>query len=407
MGKPAVVVERLCKRYHKRFGTSTLWSLFGRRERTDDEFWALKDVSFEVQPGECLGIIGPNGSGKSTLLKILSRITTPTRGRIEVNGRVASILEVGTGFPPDLTGRENIYLNGAILGMKRAEIRERFDEIVAFSGVEEFIDVPVKRYSSGMYVRLAFAVAANIQTDILLMDEVLAVGDAEFQNKCLGKMENAAGEGRTVLFVSHNMAAIRTLCSKAFWLDQGKTAQIGEAASVVGAYMESAVRQAARPLSDRADRTGDGSVRFTFVSVEGVTPDGARAVVAANDRIRIRLGYRASKEPAALAFRVSINDYARGGVYFLDSDAAGGFAAPPAQEGVVECCTGPTRITSGPCYINIAVFSSGLLADRVTYAHHFMVESAGFDELRSLPPRQNALCLIEQRWTAHAERTPA
>jgi len=181
MGKPAVVVDHLWKRYHKRFGTSTLWSLFGRRERTDDEFWALKDVSFEVQPGECLGIIGPNGSGKSTLLKILSRITKPTRGRIEVNGRVASMLEVGTGFHPDLTGRENIYLNGAVLGMKRAEIRKRFDEIVAFSGVEEFIDVPVKRYSSGMYVRLAFAVAANIQTDILFMDEVLAVGDAEFQ----------------------------------------------------------------------------------------------------------------------------------------------------------------------------------------------------------------------------------
>jgi lipopolysaccharide transport system ATP-binding protein len=402
MDKPAVVVEHLWKRYHKRFGTSTLWSLFGRRERTDDEFWALKDVSLEVQPGECLGIIGPNGSGKSTLLKILSRITTPTRGRIEIAGRAASILEVGTGFHPDLTGRENIYLSGSILGMKRAEIKKRFDEIVAFSGVEEFIDVPVKRYSSGMYVRLAFAVAANIQTDILVVDEVLAVGDAEFQNKCLGKMENVAREGRTVLFVSHNMAAIRALCTKAHWLDQGRTAQIGDAASVVGGYIESMVRQAARPLSDRADRDGDGSVRFTSIAVEGVTPDGARAVVAANDRIRIRLGYRASKAPGPLRFRVSINDYTRGGIYVFDSDAAGGVAAPSALEGMVECCTGPARISPGPCYVNIAVFSRSQLADRVSYAHSFTVESAGFDGLRSLPSRQNALCLIEQRWRMEA-----
>ncbi|MGO8703706.1 MAG: polysaccharide ABC transporter ATP-binding protein [Candidatus Brocadiia bacterium] len=406
MGKPAVVVDHLWKRYHKRFGTSTLWSLFGRRERTDDEFWALKDVSFEVQPGECLGIIGPNGSGKSTLLKILSRITKPTRGRIEVNGRVASMLEVGTGFHPDLTGRENIYLNGAVLGMKRAEIRKRFDEIVAFSGVEAFIDVPVKRYSSGMYVRLAFAVAAHIQTDILIMDEVLAVGDAEFQNKCLGKMESAASEGRTVLFVSHNMAAIRALCSKAHWLDQGRTMEVGDSASVVGRYIEGAARLADRPLSDRTDREGDGSVRFTFVTVEGVTPDGPRAVIGANDRIRIRMGYRASKAPGALAFRVSIGDYTRGGIYFLDSDAAGGFTAPPALEGVAECCTGPARISPGPCYVNIAVFNNGRRADRVAYAHNFMVEPAGFDGLRNLPPRQHALGLIEQRWTAHAERAP-
>ena len=179
--------------------------------RMGEQFWALENVSFEVKQGEVLGIIGRNGAGKSTLLKILSQVTTPTSGRIKIKGRIASLLEVGTGFHPDLTGRENVFLNGAILGMTKAEIRKKFDEIVAFSGVEEFIDTPVKRYSSGMYVRLAFAVAAHLEPEILIVDEVLAVGDAEFQKKCLGKMQDVATGGRTVLFVSHNMAAISRL----------------------------------------------------------------------------------------------------------------------------------------------------------------------------------------------------
>lgn len=187
-----------------------------------EDFWALKDVSFELNRGDVVGIIGRNGAGKSTLLKILSRITEPSAGRVEIGGRVASLLEVGTGFHLELTGRENIYLNGAILGMKHAEIRRKFDEIVAFSEVEKFIDTPVKRYSSGMYVRLAFAVAAHLEPEILVVDEVLAVGDAEFQQKCLGKMKHVAGEGRTVLFVSHNLAAVRALCNRGLLLDGGK-----------------------------------------------------------------------------------------------------------------------------------------------------------------------------------------
>jgi lipopolysaccharide transport system ATP-binding protein len=187
-----------------------------------EDFWALKDVSFEIKRGERVGIIGRNGAGKSTLLKILSRITEPTKGRISINGRVASLLEVGTGFHPELTGRENIYLNGAILGMSKAEIKRKFDEIVAFAEVEKFLDTPVKRYSSGMYVRLAFAVAAHLEPEILVVDEVLAVGDAQFQKKCLGKMKEVGGEGRTVLFVSHNMPAIRTLCSSAIVLNKGQ-----------------------------------------------------------------------------------------------------------------------------------------------------------------------------------------
>jgi lipopolysaccharide transport system ATP-binding protein len=210
------------------------------RSRADEEFWALQDVSFEVKEGEVLGIIGRNGAGKSTLLKVLSRITEPTRGRIELGGRVASLLEVGTGFHPELTGRENIYLNGAILGMERAEIRRKFDAIVAFADVDRFLDTPVKRYSSGMYVRLAFAVAAHLEPEILVVDEVLAVGDALFQKKCLGKMrEVATTEGRTVLFVSHSMHAIRELCSRVLLLEAGRIKLDGTPRDAMAAYLSS------------------------------------------------------------------------------------------------------------------------------------------------------------------------
>ena len=206
---------------------------------TREEFWALKNVSFEVKQGECVGIIGRNGAGKSTLLKILSRITEPTEGRVKIRGRVASLLEVGTGFHPELTGRENIYLNGAILGMMRSEIRRKFDEIVDFAEVEKFLDTPVKHYSSGMYVRLAFAVAAHLEPEILIVDEVLAVGDAAFQKKCLGKMGDVATkEGRTVLFVSHNTGAVRQLCSKAVWLDCGYIKHCGQVEKAISYYLD-------------------------------------------------------------------------------------------------------------------------------------------------------------------------
>lgn len=215
--------------------------MLGRRPRntgTREEFWALNDVSFEIAQGDRVGIIGRNGAGKSTLLKILSRITEPTKGRIEINGRVASLLEVGTGFHPELTGRENIFLNGAILGMSRAEIRAKFDEIVAFAEVEKFLDTPVKRYSSGMYVRLAFAVAAHLEPEILVVDEVLAVGDAQFQKKCLGKMQDVSNQqGRTVLFVSHNMGLISQLCQKAILLKAGSLIQFDSTRNVIDNYV--------------------------------------------------------------------------------------------------------------------------------------------------------------------------
>ncbi len=203
---------------------------------TVEEFWALRDVSFEIKQGETVGVIGRNGAGKSTLLKLLSRITEPTKGRIELEGRVASLLEVGTGFHPELTGRENIYLNGAVLGMTHAEIKKSFDEIVAFAEVERFLDTPVKRYSSGMYMRLAFAVAAHLEPEILIVDEVLAVGDAEFQQKCLGKMRSVSQTGRTILFVSHNMQAIKTLCTHVALLEKGSLAYLGDCSSALQIY---------------------------------------------------------------------------------------------------------------------------------------------------------------------------
>ncbi len=240
---------------------------YSGQNETTEEFWALRDVDFEVRRGEVLGVIGRNGAGKSTLLKILSRITEPTEGRVTIRGRVASLLEVGTGFHQELTGRENIYLNGAILGMSRTEIRRKFDEIVAFAEVEKFLDTPVKRYSSGMYVRLAFAVAAHLEPEILIVDEVLAVGDTEFQEKCLGKMRDVTSrDGRTVLFVSHNLRAVSALCTRALYLSSGSVVDSGPTAEVIGLYMHD-VDTSKSPLDLGPVRAGDAihllSLAFT------------------------------------------------------------------------------------------------------------------------------------------------
>ena len=259
MSKVVISVEGLGKQYQLgNIGTGTLsrdlnkwWAKYRGKEdpyatldpeqtgtQKNSDFWALQDLNFEVKQGEALGIIGKNGAGKSTLLKILSRVTSPTRGEIKVDGRIASLLEVGTGFHPELTGRENIFLNGAILGMTKREIKSKLDEIIDFSGVEQHIDTPVKRYSSGMHVRLAFAVAAHLEPEILIVDEVLAVGDADFQKKCLGKMRSVSeNDGRTILFVSHNLQAVKNLCNKAMWLHQGLLRTSGEVSTVINTYV--------------------------------------------------------------------------------------------------------------------------------------------------------------------------
>ncbi len=259
-----------------------------------DSFWALKDVNFEVERGEVLGIIGRNGAGKSTLLKILSRITYPTEGEIVMRGRVGSLLEVGTGFHPELTGRENIYFNGAILGMRKKEIDDMFDEIIKFSGVEKFLDTPVKRYSSGMNVRLAFSVAAHLDPEILLVDEVLAVGDAEFQKKCLGKMGEVAGEGRTVLFVSHNMAAVQNLCNRACLLNEGKIVEIGDTGTTMTSYLSypnkggTAGKNGIFDLSERVNQYNEGKPIVQKVVLFG-SDDGVRNTFLTGEQVKVAI----------------------------------------------------------------------------------------------------------------------
>ena len=235
----------------------------GSRKHKNEQVKILEDINFEINKGEAVGIIGKNGAGKSTLLKILSRITSPTTGRIKIYGRLASLLEVGTGFHPELTGRENIFLNGALLGMKKNEIMSKFDEIVEFSGIAKFIDTPVKRYSSGMYVRLAFAVAAHLESEILIVDEVLAVGDAEFQKKCLGKMQDITkGEGRTILFVSHNLAAVENFCEKSIFIEKGKLKMIGETNAIIQQYLTTVSSVGGLRLSELTDRKGNQQLKF-------------------------------------------------------------------------------------------------------------------------------------------------
>lgn len=272
----AIKAENIGKCYQigtKQTGSlsQTAFNLLSGGKQTTEDFWALSNVSFELMQGDVLGVVGRNGAGKSTLLKILSRITHPSTGRLEIQGKISSLLEVGTGFHPELTGRENVFLNGTILGMARSEITKKFDEIVQFSGIEKFIDTPVKRFSSGMYVRLAFAVAAHLEPEIMVIDEVLAVGDVAFQKKCLGKMHQIAGVGRTVLFVSHNMQAVRSLCNKGIYLQNGVLQQQGDIETVLEAY-DSSVRNTSfdetTELQNAQNRRGLGFVRFSKISME-------------------------------------------------------------------------------------------------------------------------------------------
>jgi lipopolysaccharide transport system ATP-binding protein len=260
--------------------------------------WALRDVSFEVKRGEVIGVIGRNGAGKSTLLKILSRITTPTEGMAEIHGRVGSLLEVGTGFHPELTGRENIYLNGSIMGMRKAEIERKFDDIVAFAEVAEFIDTPVKRYSSGMYVRLAFAVAAHLEPEILVVDEVLAVGDAEFQKKCLGKMGDVARAGRTVLLVSHNMQAVQSLCRHALLIDAGKITATGDARSVVARYLESIAEMGSEIVWTEQAAPGNDEIRLRALRV--YTENSTGSVYSSSDELTVEMEFTARSRYSGL-----------------------------------------------------------------------------------------------------------
>lgn len=282
--------------------------------------WAMRDVSFEIRPGEVIGVVGRNGAGKSTLLKVLSRITAPTEGHIDLVGRVGSLLEVGTGFHPELTGRENVYLNGAILGMSRAEIRGKFDEIVSFAEVEKFLDTPVKRYSSGMYTRLAFAVAAHLEPEILVVDEVLAVGDAAFQKRCLGKMSEVASQGRTVLFVSHNMGAVAALCSRVIWLDAGRVRLDGEPRSTISRYITETTETLAGRLDVAHARRSPywgGQVKITGVTINDGRP------VAHGDPIVVRLEYECRSQITGASFSYGFSSFEGTRLLTVDTDGFG------------------------------------------------------------------------------------
>jgi lipopolysaccharide transport system ATP-binding protein len=279
-----------------------------RTSRAKDGIWALRDVSLELQQGEALGLVGRNGAGKSTLLKLLARITLPSQGRIEIRGRIGTLLEVGTGFHPDLTGRENIYLNGAILGMRRAEVARKFDEIVDFSGVERFIDTPVKRYSSGMHIRLGFAVAAHLEPEVLLIDEVLAVGDAAFQRKSLGKMKDAASQGRTVVFVSHNLSAVQALCSRAVLIEDGHLQMDGAPHEVVDTYLARTGARASGGVSvipETADRVGSGQARLRRVVLED-TEGTSLDEVPLGEAFRVRATFEVLEPVSDVLFEVAI-----------------------------------------------------------------------------------------------------
>lgn len=337
-----------------------LLSLGWLRQSSQEQqrFWALKDVSFEVARGEAVGIIGRNGAGKSTLLKTLSRITEPTEGFARIYGRIGSLLEVGTGFHPELSGRENVFLNGAILGMRRAEIQRKFDEIIAFAEVEKFVDTPVKWFSSGMYMRLAFAVAAHLEPEILIVDEVLAVGDSQFQKKCLGKMEDIAHEGRTVLFVSHNLTAIRSLCSRAIWLERGRVAAIGDVADVVRSYINSGRYIELERSWSLDDAPAGGDMRLLGAKLVAHQGEPATELTTV-DSFEVEFRFRADR-PARLNLSMA--------VYTQDNVCA--FVAAGADE------AGPARLTEPGEYCSSCTIPGRLLNDGLHRVDLYFVRDA-------------------------------
>lgn len=344
---------------------------------TTEEFWALKDVSFDIKQGDRVAIIGRNGAGKSTLLKLLSRITEPSAGRITIDGRVASLLEVGTGFHPELSGRENIFLNGAILGMGKAEIKRKFDEIVAFAEVEKFLDTPVKRYSSGMYVRLAFAVAANLEPEILVVDEVLAVGDAQFQKKCLGKMEEVGKEGRTVLFVSHNMAAVENLCRTGIVLDQGQKVFQGDVSQAVNTYLNSFAAETGKSLDQRTDRKGKGRVRMTQLEIQD-RKGNSNIPFPIGAELSFKITYQSKAEVRSPRVIIGVYDNMGVGITRLDTLITGDIPSILPESGSIVCTTREMNLTPGRYMLNIAFLSGNGMEDYLVNAGIIDITSSDF-----------------------------
>jgi lipopolysaccharide transport system ATP-binding protein len=338
------------------------------RTRAGREFWALRDVSFEIAQGEVVGVIGRNGAGKSTLLKIITRVTSPSEGHLEGRGRIGSLLEVGTGFHPELTGRDNVFLSGAILGMKRAEIARRFDEIAGFAEIDAFLDTPVKRYSSGMFVRLGFAVAAHLDADIMVIDEVLAVGDAAFQQKCLDKTRDLATSGRTIMFVSHNMMSVQRLCQRALWLDGGELRDDGPTDAIVRRYLASLQRAGEMRLEDRVDRRGNGEVRLTRVRLTG---SGKQARLATGEPWIAQ--FEIDRPTAGLSCSFTIYDPFGQPVTYFDSAVAAPNDQAAGSATTFVCQVDELLLLPGRYRINAALERDGQLLDHVEGAAWFDV----------------------------------
>lgn len=406
---PAIRVSNLTKRF--RLGTRVrgglnlterLTSVFRRAPRpTSGDFLALQDVSFEVNPGTVVGIVGRNGAGKSTLLKVLSRIVEPTAGRVELRGRVGSLLEVGTGFHPELTGRENVFLNGSVLGMSRREIARSFDAIVAFAGVEQFLDTPVKRYSSGMYVRLAFAVAAHLEPEILIVDEVLAVGDAAFQRKCLGKIGEIARSGRTVLLVSHNAVAVRNLCTAAVLLDSGRVIRSGPTADVLTAYLsgQQADAQAEYDLSGVA-RSGGRQAIMRTVRLLDAAGRPTRHVVC-GDPLTIEFDLKLERAADTPQLGAGVDDQWGQRVF-----SVGSFLAPddlpalPAGASTVRCHIPAVPLTPGRYTLSLSIgYALAELADQVEGVVAFDVEAGDYFGNGRLPSADLGQTLVRSGWS--------
>jgi len=370
-----------------------------------ESFWAIENISFDVKQGEVVGIIGHNGAGKSTLLKILSRITLPTKGYADVYGRIGALLEVGTGFHPELTGRENIYLNGAILGMSRDEITRKLDEIIAFAEIEQFINTPVKFYSSGMGLRLGFAVAAHLEPEILVVDEVLAVGDAAFQRKCLGKMGEVSKEGRTILFVSHNMAAVAALCTRGVLLNRGHVAKDGPVNEVITHYMEMGAAKVSIPLTERADRRGSGRFRFTNVSFLNENGDVTSGGVSGRP-LTILLDYEASDGKSARDVDAFIAFYGSFGELLFAPHVRlthGAFEEIPPK-GQMICRIPKLPLTPGSYRFSLEMgIAPDNLIDRIEDAGVLLVEPGDFYGTGNLPLQQHTKAvMVDHQWELRA-----
>jgi lipopolysaccharide transport system ATP-binding protein len=415
MNDIAIRVENLSKRYtigsvRPRYHTlrdeiaDSVRAFFHRNGRSQPEegtFWALRNVSFDVRQGEAIGIIGRNGAGKSTLLKILSRITEPTEGRAKIRGRVGSLLEVGTGFHGELSGRENIYLNGAILGMRKAEIDRKFDEIVDFAEVEKFIDMPVKRYSSGMYVRLAFAVAAHLEPEVLIIDEVLAVGDVAFQKKCLGKMGDFTREGRTVLFVSHNMMTVQTLCTRGILIGDGAVIVDGNTTEAVNSYLRTLEQNAGQDISERTDRRGKGRVRLFKVQI--CDGDVCASSTLTTGRPARFVFYVSAMLPQMSCVFTIYEQHGSPVTFFSSALHGPEDSYEPTMGSKFVCDLDELPLVPGRYRMNVAITSRGELEDHIEAAALFDVQQGPWRGRPIVSGNQYGSVFVQHRWTVPTE----